>query len=44
MIKFTFDPNSILMPPVKVLDKDTLHSMIIGEQYFEFQYILKKLN
>lgn len=44
MIKFTFDPNSVLMPPVKVLDKDTLNAMIMGEQYFEFQYILKKLN
>lgn len=44
MIKFTFDPNSILMPPVKVLDKDTLNVIMISEHYYEFQYILKKLS
>lgn len=43
MIQFTFDPNSTLMPPVKVLDKENLNAIIIGEHYFEFQYILKKL-
>lgn len=44
MMKFAFDPNSILMPPVKVLDKENLNAIIIGEHYYEFQYILQKLS
>lgn len=44
MIKFTFDPNSTLMPPVKVLNKENLNVIMIGEHYYEFQYILKKLS
>lgn len=46
MIQFTFDPQSILTPPIAILDKEIL-DMVIGDipniAYYEFQYILKKL-